>query len=255
MDNLLTYLSNQFGSRLAVSGETGDLLVWGERVNNDIRLLGLSYNTSTTSQALQENNHPLLSSGNKIAQQINLPLVRIIYPANLNTDPNSALNIDGERVEREEASAKIQHKFGTQYKLFGTTKLVNRSTNDAFQDWARVNLPQNYIRIDLDAILHVEDQKPALIIEVKRSTQVSVQRWEPYIADIRNYYIVDLLAKKAGLKFITLNHAYRDSLVSDESIIGIHNIQKISLEPQVIKSTKLLIKAKGVVTHLINMSS
>jgi len=182
-------------------------------------------------------------------------LIKIKYSPDLYTEPKATLFIDGERVRKDEAAARIQTKFGTQYRLFGTQKAVNRATNDVFQDWARDNLPRDYVRIDLDAILNTQNHIPAVLIEVKRSTQDPPERWQPYVKDIRNYYIVDLLAKTAHLKFITLNHAHKNVILSDNSTIGIHDIQKVSLAPQEIQSSKELAKAKDVVAYLTKLIS
>lgn len=254
MDALLVYLSNHFDDRLSVSGVTGDLLIWGERVNDDVRLLGLSFNVSTAVTTTQGHGDRLISSGTLFSQQTNLPLVKIVYSPDLQNNPKSTLLLDGEEVKRDEAANKIQAKFGTHYKLFGTNKAVNRATNDAFQDWARDNLPRNYVRIDIDAILDTQEQVPVVLIEVKRSPKVPTQSWKPYIDDIRNYYISDLLAKQTHLNFVTLNHAFVTSQVLDTSMVGIHDIQKVSLTTQEIQSTKVITNAKSVIARLDSLS-
>lgn len=255
MDNLLRYLSGHFGDRLAVSGVSGDLLVWGERDFNGVKLLGLSFNTPTTAQSTTGHGDLLLASGTLMAQRINLPLIRIEYPPDLDTNPNSMLIIDGNQVKRVSAAATIQALLGTRYTVAGTNKAVNRSTNDPFHIWARETLPQNYVRTDVDAILHSQKLTPALLIEVKRSPSKTVREWEPYTEDARNYYISDLLAKRAQLKFVTLNHPYTNVPVSDEKIVGLYDIQKVTLSPANIQFTKELATAINLVTILDEMSN
>jgi len=255
VDNLLSYLSGHFGDRLVVSGVSGDLLVWGERDFNGVKLLGLSFNTPTTAQSTTGHGDLLLASGTLMAQRINLPLIRIEYPPDLDTNPNSMLIIDGNQVKRVSAAATIQALLGTRYTVAGTSKAVNRSTNDPFHVWARDTLPLNYVRTDVDAILLTNDLKPALLIEVKRSPRVPVRNWEPFLQDIRNYYISDVLAKQTQLQFITLNHPYTNVSVTDEKIVGVFDIQRVTLNPDRIQFTKQLTTAINLVTMLDEMSS
>lgn len=250
MDNLLRYLHNHFRDQLAVSGETGDLLIWGERINNGVRLLGLSFNISTAARTTQGHGDLLLSCGRGIASKINLPMIRIVYPPDLLVNPAATLLLNDQRVGRKDAPRMIQTLLGTMQTIFGTVKDVNRRTNDVFQDWARENLPRDYVRNDIDALLLNRAHEPLELIEVKRSTQVPPTRWTPYSADARNYYMGDLLAQRAGLKFITLNHANKDIPVSDGTTVGVHFIQGVSLNPDQIRSRKILINAKELVEML-----
>ena len=153
MDNLLRYLHNYFHDRLAVSGETGDLLIWGERINNGVRLLGLSFNISVAARTTQGHGDLLLSCGRDIASKINLPMMHIVYPPDLHANPAATLLLNGERVGKKDAQRMIQTALGTRQTILGTTKDVNRRTNDVFQDWARENLPRDYVRNDIDALL------------------------------------------------------------------------------------------------------
>ena len=250
MDNLLKYLSGHFGDRLAVSGVSGDLLVWGERIYNGVKLLGLSFNTPTTAQSTTGHGDLLLASGTLMAQRMNVPFIRIEYPPNLDTNANSTLIIDGQQVKGVRAAATIQAILGTSYTVAGTSKTVNRSTNDPFHVWAREAMPLNYVRTDVDAILHTPDLKPALLIEVKRSPRVPVRNWEPFLQDIRNYYISDVLAKQTQLQSITLNHPYTNVPVTDEKIVGVFDIQRVTLNPARIQFTKQLTTAINLVTLL-----
>lgn len=250
MDNLLKYLSDHFGGRIAVSGVSGDLLVWGERTYNGVKLLGLSFNTPTTAQSRTVHSDLLLASGTLMAQRMNLPFIRIEYPPDLDINPNSILIIDGRQVKRASAAATIQALLGTSYTVAGTSKAVNRSTSDPFHVWAREAMPLKYVRTDVDAILYTQDLKPALLIEVKRSPKVPVRNWEPFLQDIRNYYISDVLAKRSGLRFTTLNHPYTNVPVTDEKIVGVFDIQRVTLNPEHIQFTKELATALNLVTML-----
>lgn len=251
MDNLLRYLHNHFSDQLAVSGETGDLLIWGERINNGVRLLGLSFNTSNAMRTTRGHGDLLFACGNHIASKLNLPILSIIYPSDLLTNPLATLLINGQNVTKNNAQRTIQALFGTRQTILGTAKDVNKRTNDVFQDWARDNLPRSYVRNDIDAILLTQAYEPSKLIEVKRSTQVPPTRWTPFTNDARNYYMGNLLAQRTGLDFITLNHANKDIPVDDKTTIGIHFIDGVSLNPDQIRSRKILVNAKELVTMFL----
>ncbi len=244
MDNLLRYLHNHFNDQLAVSGETGDLLIWGERINNGVRLLGLSFNVSTITKTTQGHGDLLFSCGKYIASKINLPMMHIIYPPDLLKNPLATLLINGQSLRKNEAERTIQALLGTKQTVLGTAKDVNKQTNDAFQDWARDNLPRNYVRNDIDALLLTQTYEPRKLIEVKRSTQIPPTRWTPFTNDARNYYMGNLLARRAELNFITLNHANKDIRVDDETTVGVHLIDGVSLNPDQIRSRKTLVNAR-----------
>ncbi len=250
MDNLLRYLQDHFHDRLVVSGEAGDVLIWGERINNGVRLLGLSFNISTETKTTQAHRNFLFESGKYIASRISLPMLYIEYPPDLYSNPRATLLINNKVIRKEEAQSTIQALLGTNRTVLGTTKEVNRRTNDAFQDWARESLPREYVRNDIDAMLLTPEHTPSVLIEVKRSTQIPPARWSPFTNDARNYYMGVLLAKEAALRFITLNHANRDFLVNDETSVGIHFIQGVSLNPDRIRSEKILAQAKETIPIL-----
>ena len=248
MDNLLKYLHNHFNDQLAVSGETGDLLIWGERIDRGVRLLGLSFNIpATLARRTQGHGDLLLSCGKYIASKINLPIMHIVYPPDLQTNALATLLINSQKVRRSDAERTIQKLFGTRQTILAPAKDVNKRTNDAVQDWARENLPRDYVRNDIDALFLSSAHEPLELIEVKRSTQIPPTRWTPFTNDARNYYIGDLLAKRAGLKFITLNHANKDIPVDDKTIVGVHTIQRVSLSPDRIMSQKVLVDARELI--------
>ncbi len=250
MDNLLTYLHNHFRDQVAVSGEAGDLLIWGERINNGVKLLGLSFNVSTVTRTTQRHGDFLFSCGKHIASKINLPMMHIVYPPDLQTNPLATLLLNGQSIRKNDAQKAIQVLLGTNQTILGTAKDVNKRTNDAFQDWARDNLPRNYVRNDIDAVLLTQAYRPWKIIEVKRSTQIPPTRWTPFTNDARNYYIGNLLAQRAELNFITLNHANKDVPVDDETTVGVHLIDGVSLNPDQIRSRKTLVSARELVKML-----
>jgi len=252
MDNLLQYLRNHFKDRLIISGEIGDLLIWGERTQNGVRLLGLSCNVAANIRPGQKQLRQLLDSGTAIAASIGVPIMRIVYPLDLITNPQATLRINNQVVNKVDAPAIIQGLLGTRYNVFGTSKDVNKQINDVFHEWARAQLPKDYVRNDIDAILLTPEYELRDILEIKRSPSRKPDKWTPYVEDIRNYYMGDLLAKRAGMRFITLNHPNKFVPVNDDTTVGIHFIQRVILNPENIQSTRTLVQAREVIDFLDN---
>ena len=250
MDNLLAYLKRNLPNHLLISGEQGDLLVWGERDNNDVHLLGISYNGQINQNGSESISYELLRIGKKTSDLYNIPFMHIQYPIDLDTKPDKFLVINKIKIELSDAAEYIQKFLGTDGKIKGTNKEVNKSTNDAFHKWARSNLPQNYIRVDIDALLISSENMPKAILEIKRSTQVNPANWKPYVQDARNYMIQKKLAYRLKIPYVTLNHNCLFTAVEDKTLIGRHEINAVSLDPLRITSNKQLIQATNVVYYL-----
>jgi len=80
----------------------------------------------------------------------------------------------------------------------GTFKAVNKSVNDIFQSWTRINLSKYAVISDLDAICFV-DGSP-ILFELKR-VEESIEEWLPYMDDASIYRRQLTIAKRFGGKF------------------------------------------------------
>lgn len=231
MDELLQYLKIKLENRITVSGDNIDLLIWGERHYNEVKILGISLNRQED-VALDLRGDQLLSIGKALSDKSGVGFMEIIYPNDLIENPNAELIINGENKSKEDSIDEIQRILGTSYADFGTTKQVNKQVADQFHGWARDNLPTAYVRIDIDAIHSSENDVNDIIslIEVKRSTAISVLNWLPYTNDIRNYYIENVFTKLANLNFYTINHSCKDIDVVDNTVRGFYDILDVNIE-------------------------
>ena len=91
-------------------------------------------------------------------------------------------------VEQNEMANVIQSFFNTNLSSRGTGKAVNRATSDFFHEWARENVPYEYVRVNLDGLILDKNYKPTILLETKRSFY-QLNRWRPFRADARNYYL------------------------------------------------------------------
>lgn len=241
MDNLLQYLKKNLGNKIIVSGDNIDLLIWGERHQNEVNILGISLNRQQDVD-LGLRGEQLLNIGKGLSDKSGVEFMEIIYPKDLNINPSAELIINGEKKSKEDSIDEIQRILGTSYTNYGTNKGVNRQVADSFHTWARDNLPTSYVRIDIDAIHSSENDVSDIIslIEIKRSTAIKVEYWKPYTQDIRNYYIENVLAKLAELNFYTINHSCRFINVEDDTIIGFFEISDVDIKRNEISYIKKL---------------
>lgn len=245
MDNLLQYLKKSLKDCLVVSGEGCDLLVWGYRQENDIILLGISANIPCNT-TISESHKRKIETGKYIAEKIQIPFLFIRYPLDININLNGKLIINGTEIEIQQASSQIQYILGTKFQSFGTAKYVNKSTNDPFHEWARINLPSDYIRVDLDAIICSSSGIPKILLEIKRSTKIPVKVWKPYKEDARNYLIHMRLCEKCSMRYYTLNHNNLNVMVTNDTEIGIYKIDNVSIIPLKVESRGKIVKPSAI---------
>ena len=251
MDNLLEFLSKRMSRHVVVSGDHSDLLIWGVRERNGVNLLGFSLNQLDTSQQSKRAEH-LRKVGTQLSEKTGLTYIEIYYPADLIQNPLAKIRIDNISYPEGEAGKQLQNVWGTSQQQIGTQKEVNKHTADAFHAWARVNLPTSYVRMDIDAIITETSDASELVslIEIKRSTAISVANWSPYTADIRNYFLEYRLADLADLSFYTLNHGCKDAPVKEDTLIGLHKISDVDLRNNRIISEKNIMNANQLANML-----
>lgn len=241
-DEFLLYLKAKIKDRLIISFNNTDLLLWGTRTENDVKLLGLTLNIGTRN--LRTFKGKIADPENQITNVIEIAhslsgtsdstFFAIVYSLSgddyfVVTDPRDPTDW-AKSFEAKEAKmpAHIQTFFRTKLKTKGTAKAVNKATSDWFHAWARANLPLEYVRVNIDGLILDKGQRPSILLETKRSFY-NVDSWQPWQADARNYYLQSLLAKKSGLRFWTVYHK-KGITVNDKTRIALFIISKVSLD-------------------------
>lgn len=254
MDNLLKYLEKNLAEKLTISGGNVDLLIWGERYSNQVNIFGISLNRQNDIY-LDSCGERLLNIGKELSDKSGLKFIEILYPSDLNNNPHAELIINGKNFSKEDSVNEIQRIWGSTYETFGTKKEINKQVADSFHSWARNNLPLSYVRINIDAILSKENDGSNIIslFEIKRSTAIKVEKWEPYKQDIRNYYLENKFAKLAKLKFYTINHSCKFTEVDDGTKIGLFKILDIDIKLNDITYEKDLMTAKELSNFLCKL--
>ena len=241
-DEFLVYLKAKIKDRLIISFNNTDLLLWGARRNNEVKLLGLTLNIGTRNFrtvkrkfADPENQIThVMKIAHSLSDTSNSIFFAIVYSLSgddyfVVTDPSNPLNWEKSfEVEEVKMPSLIQTFFKTKLKTVGTAKAVNKATSDWFHVWARANLPREYVRVNIDGLILDKGQRPSVLLETKRSFY-SADSWKPWHADARNYYLQNLLATKSGLKFWTVYHKKGIS-VNDKTRIALFIISKVSLD-------------------------
>jgi len=160
----------------------------------------------------------------------------ILYPLSgsspfIVTDPSDPHDWSkGFEVQEADMPHLVEDFFKTSLGNKGTAKPVNRATSDWFHDWARANLPKEYVRANIDGLIVSKRQKPSILLETKRSFYLPYS-WNPWQADSRNYYLQNLLARMTDLNFWTVYHK-KGVTIHDDTAVALFQISEVSLEAE-----------------------
>ena len=126
-------------------------------------------------------------------------------------------------------------------------KELNRYTSNEFHDWQRTNLPSRFVIQDIDtwALVVSDSEKnyePICLIELKRS-YIEPEQWKPFLADKRSYLAIHNLAKLANLPLYII-YFKKGTVISDDSLFAVLQVDKVSDIPQWIDYKKTLYKAQ-----------
>jgi hypothetical protein len=241
-DEFLVYMKDKINDRLLMSFNNTDLLLWGTRENSSVKLLGLTLTVGVrdvrTIKSKLEDLEDRLSNVMKVASLLSHSSDSIFFVILYSlsggssfrvTDPNDPQNLSKSfEVEETKMPHLIEGSFKTSLGDRGTAKAVNKSTSDWFHDWARANLPREYVRTNIDGLLLDKRQTPIILLETKRSFYEPYS-WNPWQADSRNYYLQHLLATKSDLSFWTVYHR-KGEKIGDTSQVALLMISKVSLK-------------------------
>lgn len=240
-DEFLVYMKDKINDRLIMSFDHTDLLLWGKRTDDSVELLGLTLNIGvkepktfrSKQDEFDDRVNNVLQVVSLISQRSSSPFFIIVYSTAGGssfrvTNPSDPLNWSKSlEVDEGIMSAFIQKFFKTTLESKGTSKPVNRTTSDWFHDWARENLPEEYVRTNIDGLILDKKKNPSILLETKRSFQ-DPYSWKPYKEDSRNYYLQYLLATKSDLSFWAVYHK-KGEPVDDETKIALFLISGVSL--------------------------
>lgn len=187
-DEFLVFLKDKISDRLLMSFDNTDLMLWGTRDNSSVKLLGLTLTVGVRDPKTAKNNQERLDErlgsvmkvASLLASRSNSTFFVILYPISgdssfVVTDPQDPQNWT-KSIELREAMMprQIESFFKTSLGNKGTAKAVNKSTADWFHDWARANLPKEYVRANIDGLMMSEKQKPSILLETKKILLCSI---------------------------------------------------------------------------------
>jgi len=258
-DEFLIYLKEKVGEHLIASFEHADLLLWGARDGDGVVLLGLTLAIGVQDPAnMKEISHlskkvkDIMEIAFSLSKKSNSVFFTICYSISGSslfriTNPKDPLNLMSSLVVDEKSTpAMIERLFMTNFGSTGTEKPVNKSTSDWFHRWTRANLPTQYVKANIDGLVLDQEAKPVILLETKRSFESS-NTWRPYQADSRNYYLQNMISKKAALDFWAVYHV-KGLPVDDSSDIALFIVTDVSLINQEwISYARSNVKARKVI--------
>jgi len=238
-DEFLIYLRSKLQEDLITSFDNTDVLVWGTRQNEDVKLLGLTLNIGVrslpdSSYTADSRTAHAMQIAHVLGQMSHSAFFAIAYPLLNNnsfrvTNPVDPLDWSKSSIVKGVEMPKlIQQFFNTDLHIAGTAKPVNKGTSDWFHQWARANLPREYVRTNIDGLLLDDKGMPHILLETKRSS-FSLDSWQPWQNDARNYYLQQLLATKVGLKFWTVYHIKGEEVI-DQTEVTLFEISDVFLD-------------------------
>jgi hypothetical protein len=243
-DEFLFYMKSKIDDHLVMSFDNTDLLLWGTRENSSVRLLRLTLTVGVKNPRIAiDNPHCLDDRLGKVMKVASLLSHRskstffvILYPVSgghrfVVTDPTDPHNWSKSfEVQETEMPQLVESSFKTNLGNKGTAKAVNKTTSDWFHDWARANLPKEYVRANVDGLITNKTQEPRILLETKRSFYLPFS-WSPWQADSRNYYLQHILATVSGLSFWTIYHR-KGVTVDDDTKVALFEISEVSLKTE-----------------------
>jgi hypothetical protein len=227
-----------------MSLDNADLLLWGTRDNSSVKLLGLTLTVGVRDMEviksrlneLYERLNNVLEVASLLSRRCHSVFFVILYSLSGGspfrvTDPSDAKNLSKSfEVQETKMPQLVEEFYGTSLGNRGTAKAVNKSTADWFHDWARANLPREYVRTNIDGLLLGKSQKPKILLETKRSFYEPYS-WSPFHEDSRNYYLQHLLATKSDLHFWTVYHK-KGERIDNASQVALFVIEGVSLKTE-----------------------
>lgn len=125
----------------------------------------------------------------------------------------------GMRSIPEITSGDLKNRFvqyGLRMNQLQAQKSINDKSSSPYHDWQRANMGSSVIVADID-LLRFNGDTPTEILELKRS-YISMDEWEPYKQDYKNFLLISKLARKRNLGFyIIYNHRTKDPFFDDIS--------------------------------------
>lgn len=227
LDEFIEYVKNDLDCYYSTPSDS--LLIWGAKKLGDIKILGLSYNSERLWHQLADHNKincllyignkldlPVIWIGNKNNIEEGIELGQIIIEDNKLCLKDHKLRKDTESIDY------IQNTFKEFYKKKGTDKAVNLKTAGNFHKWSRLNLPERYIKADIDLTLN-KDGNPISLIEVKRS--FDPEKWTPFKNDLNNYLLQFRICNKIGIKAILIQQP--KTKINDNTKLGFYFINDV----------------------------
>lgn len=175
------------------------------------------------------------------SEKASLPLAVIKFPVDTEevTEVHFTTEREFEIVSMQDLSARYG-SYGLPVSDTPTGKYLNDKSSSAYHNWQRQSLGRGLTVSDIDLWKLDNDGNPQIILELKRSFY-SLEKWEPYADDFKNFRLISNLCNTAGISFIiTYNiRVTKPQFKDDPSQIALFDVD-FSKTPS--------IKKRGIVT-------
>lgn len=136
------------------------------------------------------------------SEKAGLPLSVIKFPVDSEevTEVRFTTGTEFESVSMQDLSSRYA-AYGLPVSDTPTAKYLNDKTSSAYHKWQRSSLGRDLTVSDIDLWKLDNNGKPQIILELKRSFY-SLDKWEPYRDDYKNFKLLSNLCNAAGINFM-----------------------------------------------------
>ncbi len=151
------------------------------------------------------------------SEKTRLPLAVVKFPVDTEEvkEVRFTTGTEFETISMQDLSARYG-RYGLPVSDTATDKYLNDKTSSAYHNWQRQSLGREPTVSDIDLWKLDNDGNPQIILELKRSF-ISLEKWEPFRDDYRNFCLISNLCNAAGISFlITYNIMVKEPQFKDD---------------------------------------
>lgn len=232
MDQLSSYFKNKFEEKYITCDEGQSLLFLADKKTFQVKII--LYTVKTDYSPNETDDEVILAAVNKVlpstiinpvyqfaarlAKQVEVTFLPIYFPGKTPADgeehnpPKFVItNPSGTTIGiRDEVTfIKGLHKEIGINPNNEPPKPVNKSVADFFHIWSRDNLAcgnNGITKCDLDGMFLNSDNKPAILLEIKRSKKIPAKDWKPYLNDFTGLHLLHNVARECGSELWVIHH-------------------------------------------------
>jgi hypothetical protein len=210
-----------------VSGNMWQLVYGDNTCNPKLLVLAIGSTTNDYNGAFSDKEKKAFDLLQLLSKKSGVPLKIVKFNAEAASVENVIVYDDLEQKGRSLSMEELSNMFksyGLPVSNTQTAKYVNDMTSSAYHNWQRSSLGRELTVSDIDLWKLNDDGSINSIYELKRSF-ISIEKWNPYPDDYRNFQLISNLANLSSIAFkIAYNVRQTNPFKEDISTIKVFNV-------------------------------